>query len=73
MKPKRINPDELSEADAAELLGVTKATLANWRWRGYGPSYLKIGRRIIYLRRDLEEWSTNQRVAPVAAWNRPAS
>lgn len=73
MKPKKINPGELTEMEAAELLSVTKATLANWRWRGYGPSYLKIGRRVVYLRTDLEEWSTGQRVEPVASWTKTAS
>jgi hypothetical protein len=57
----------LSEAQAAEKLGVTKATLANWRWRKYGPPYLKIGRRIEYVDGDITAWEESQKTDPSEA------
>jgi hypothetical protein len=59
-----MSPKRLSEAAAAQKLGVGKGTLANWRWRKYGPPYLKVGRRIEYLDTDLEEWRAAQRHDP---------
>lgn len=32
-----------SPAELAERLGVSVGTLANWRWRGEGPQYVKLG------------------------------
>jgi hypothetical protein len=49
----------------AEVSGQTKipeATLAQWRWQGLGPKYLKLGAHVRYRRRDLESWlSENER------------
>jgi hypothetical protein len=57
----------LSEAQAAKKLGVTPATLANWRWRKYGPPWLKIGRRIEYVDSDITAWEESQRRDPSAS------
>jgi hypothetical protein len=57
----------LSQSSAAEQLGVTEATLANWRWRKYGPPFLKVGRRIEYVQRDIDEWRDAQRRDPQSA------
>jgi hypothetical protein len=61
MGSKRLN-----EAQAAKRLHVAKATLANWRWRKYGPPFLKIGRRIEYLDDDISAWEESQRRDPTA-------
>lgn len=46
--------DLLDERAAAAILGASVQTLRNWRWRGEGPRYRKIGRRLVkYLRADL--------------------
>ena len=49
-----------SPREAAEFLGLSPLTLANWRSRGLGPAFVKLGEdqtdRIIYRRRDLEIW-----------------
>lgn len=39
--------------EAARRLGVKASTLANWRWRGGGPAYVKVGGRVRYRLRDL--------------------
>ena len=38
----------LKPAAAAEKIGITIGTLANWRWRGVGPTYYQVGGLIRY-------------------------
>lgn len=46
--------DLLDERAAAAILGASVQTLRNWRWRGEGPRYRKIGARLVrYVRADL--------------------
>ncbi|QDT57310.1 Helix-turn-helix domain protein [Caulifigura coniformis] len=47
---------KLSSAQAAEYLGVAEATLAPWRCRGFGPKFLKLGRKVAYRKADLDRW-----------------
>ena len=46
--------NRLDEHKAAEYLGRPVSTLRYWRTRGGGPRYIKCGRRVEYLRTDLE-------------------
>lgn len=46
----------VSPREAAERLGVQPSTLANWRWNGGGPRYLKVGGRVRYRLHDLAQW-----------------
>jgi len=46
----------VSPESAAERLGVQPSTLANWRWNGAGPRYLKVGGRVRYRLHELAEW-----------------
>lgn len=47
----RLQPgDLLSEAEAAAILGAAQATLANWRWKGEGPGWVRLGKRAIRYR-----------------------
>ena len=43
----------VSAEDAAERIGVTQATLANMRWAGRGPQFLKIGSKVRYRLTDI--------------------
>ena len=46
--------DLLDEREAAAILGASVQTLRNWRWRGEGPRFRKLGLRLVrYLRADL--------------------
>jgi predicted DNA-binding transcriptional regulator AlpA len=50
--------DFVDEAEAAAILGVSRKTIANWRWRGEGPRATKIGRRLVrYHRADLAKFA----------------
>jgi DNA-binding transcriptional MerR regulator len=42
----------LDTPDAAELLGISPRTLEDWRWRGIGPPFYKLGRRIVRYRAE---------------------
>lgn len=37
----------LTDVDLAELLDVSLQTTRNWRWRGQGPRYVKVGARMV--------------------------
>jgi excisionase family DNA binding protein len=43
----------LSPEEVAEMLGVPVGTLANWRYQGRGPAFVKIGRHVRYRRSDV--------------------
>jgi excisionase family DNA binding protein len=51
----------LTEADVAELLKVSAGTLRRWRREGTGPPWLRLGRGVRYLRRDVDRWAEDQR------------
>lgn len=43
------------------ILG-NKAKLAQWRHRGVGPSYFKLGRKIVYQGSELNNWAAKRYV-----------
>ncbi len=51
----KLEPGDLvDDKEAAAILGATVQTLRNWRWKGAGPRYRKIGQRLVrYHRADL--------------------
>lgn len=46
---------------AAAYCGVSKSYLDKLRSAGGGPTYIKIGRRIVYAREDVDDWLTARR------------
>jgi hypothetical protein len=50
-----LSPGDLvDEREAAAILGAQVQTLRNWRWRGDGPRFRKVGARLVrYHRADL--------------------
>ena len=46
----------ISPAEAAQKLGVEASTLANWRWAGRGPRYIRVGSRVRYRLADVASW-----------------
>lgn len=44
-----------------ELLG-DREKLAQWRHKGFGPAFYRLGRKIIYRGIDLNEWAEANRV-----------
>ena len=47
--------------EAAAFLRISPRTLVSWRSRGMGPTYVKVGRRVVYLQRDIVAWLYQQR------------
>ena len=46
-----------------EIIG-DREKLAQWRHKGIGPAFYKLGRKIIYRGEDLNTWAEAQRVEP---------
>ncbi len=49
----------VSSTEAAQMLGISPRTLANWRVQGRGPAYVRIGKNrspILYRVGDIESW-----------------
>lgn len=62
---KKINSDSstapilVSSEEAARIIGIAPKTLVNWRNRGKGPAYVRLGEKhspVMYRIRDLESW-----------------
>jgi hypothetical protein len=52
----------LTTAELADLLRVSDRALELWRKRRYGPRFIRLGpTRILYCRRDIEEWLETRR------------
>jgi predicted DNA-binding transcriptional regulator AlpA len=56
--------------ELAHFLGLSEQTLAQWRWLGKGPRWVKVGRHVRYPRRDTQEWMDSGADSPERA--RPA-
>jgi predicted site-specific integrase-resolvase len=52
---KLMDPGEL-----ASDLKIPEATLAQWRYRGIGPAFLKVGRHVRYRAEDVADWLNGQ-------------
>lgn len=50
----------LNEREAAAELGISFRTLQQWRVRGIGPAFLKLGRSVRYDADALEDWLAKQ-------------
>lgn len=48
-----------------DLIG-NREKLAQWRHKGVGPAFYRMGRKIIYSGSDLNTWAEVQRVEPSA-------
>jgi len=61
----------LTTDEAAPLIGVEPKTAHNWRSLGFGPKFIRAGRRVVYDPADIETWKAARRVGstsePVAA------
>jgi hypothetical protein len=49
-------PETGTPAQVAEVLHTTEANLAQLRYRGTGPKFIKAGRRVLYRWADVNAW-----------------
>jgi hypothetical protein len=55
---------KINQKQAAEHLGVPERSLENYRQRGGGPPFYKIGARVVYESAELDAWlATRRRVS----------
>jgi hypothetical protein len=55
------SPARLSTESAATYVGLSTSSLNKLRMGGDGPSFLKLGRRVVYDMRDLDAWLNTRR------------
>ena len=48
--------DLMTPLDVSRYLGVPPGTLANWRYLGRGPAFLRVGRHVRYRTADVTAW-----------------
>lgn len=50
----------LNQIDLAARWNISHRTLERWRWTGEGPSFVKLGGRVVYRLEDVEEYEREQ-------------
>lgn len=60
-------PELVDTKRAAEILATTPGRLAEWRYEGKGPVYVKIGRAVRYPLPELEKYLADNTVRPEAS------
>ena len=51
---------------AASFLGLQPNTLEVWRSQAIGPTFVRVGRKVMYAVADLREWMEARRQRPLA-------
>ena len=51
----------LAGDEAAQYVGLSRFTLEKYRSHGGGPTYIKLGKRVVYLVSDLDQWLASRR------------
>ena len=51
----------LTTREVAREYRLTKSSLEKWRVAGIGPCHLKLSRRVMYRRSDIERWLDENR------------
>jgi hypothetical protein len=54
------SPIFLTPKALAERWNIKESTLANWRWNGHTPTYLKLGNRVLYKIEDIERFELSK-------------
>lgn len=60
-RTSRQPDDLLTTIEVADLTRAPISTVRYWRYLGSGPRSFRLGRRVVYLRRDVQEWIAKQR------------
>jgi len=54
---------KLDQKGASVYLGIPERSLESWRYRRIGPSFYRVGKRIVYDESDLAAWLAARRVS----------
>ena len=60
-----LQKEFLKVEQAAEFVGLSKVQLDEWRSKGGGPAWHKVGRRVLYSVHDLREFMAQHRREPL--------
>lgn len=55
----------IDSKEAAFVLGISSRTLANWRCKGRGPAYIRLGKKrspVMYRLSDVQDWIVEHQV-----------
>ncbi len=55
-------PEFIDDVALEALTGVKRVTWQAYRYRGIGPAYYKIGRRVVYKWSEVSAWINAQKV-----------
>jgi excisionase family DNA binding protein len=53
-------PTLLTSSQVSQYLRVPASTLANWRYQGRGPAFVRLGGHVRYRASDVTEWIDRQ-------------
>lgn len=53
---------KLNHNQAADFLGIKPQTLYNWRHQRKGPDYVLMGKKVIYLKSDLDSFIESNKI-----------
>jgi excisionase family DNA binding protein len=53
---RQLDRTLLTTEDVASYLRVPRSTLYGWRYRGGGPSAIRVGRHLRYRSTEVERW-----------------
>ena len=68
MEGALFDPDTVYTAEDVAARGIANySTLAKWRMARSGPPFIRLGKRVGYQGRDLNDWIEAQTVRPTAA------
>ncbi len=56
-----MTTSHLNVRDLAARWNISRHTLDRWRWAGEGPTFLKLGGRVVYRLADIEAFEEQQR------------
>lgn len=60
---KPLEPESYYDTSSPELRKIAaKQTLAKWRHLGKGPSYIKVGSKVLYKGSDALQWLESQKI-----------
>ncbi len=54
----------LTRSELGEWIKTPVPTLETWAYKGLGPPFCRVGRKVLYARSDVEKWLEEQRVQP---------
>lgn len=55
-----VTSELMAPAELAQRLAKSTAVLANWRYLGIGPRFIKLGKSVRYRVADVEAWLDEQ-------------